>query len=117
MIGEDGAVTCEKCLKRLEVGDHPFCPHGKGLGIPVGDEIDVWIKNGLCHEDGSPKHYTSREQLNKDATEKGFTNYVVHQGGRGTDKSKHTVRWIAAPVQTEEERLKRWYEHEASLNR
>lgn len=42
-------------------------------------------------------------------------NYVVHQPPPGTDKSKHTVRWTSAPVISEEQRLRDWYEHEEML--
>lgn len=26
-------IACESCGKQLEVGDWPFCPHGRGLGM------------------------------------------------------------------------------------
>lgn len=111
----DDIERCDKCGNPFTIGDFPFCPHGRGTNARVGDEIDVWIKHGLCNEDGSPKHFTSREELNKEAIEKGWTNYVVHQPPPGSDKSKHTVRWVATPTISEEERLKQWYEHEKEL--
>jgi len=88
---ETGKTECDKCGKELTVGEYPFCPHGFGTSIAVGDMIDVWIKNGigLINDDGTPKHYTSREEL-KRATEKaGLTNYVVHG-----DDDKYTSRWV-----------------------
>ena len=66
---------------------------GKANAV-IGDEIDVWIKNGLCHADRSPKHFTSRQELAREAKRRGFTNFVEHQGTKGGDKSKHTQRWI-----------------------
>lgn len=88
------------------------------LGKPPGahgDEIDIWIKNGLCHEDGTPKHYTSKEQIFRDAKAKGLINRVEHQGSSGSDKNRHTVRWVSAPVISEEERKRHWHEHEQAL--
>ncbi len=81
----------------------------------VGDEIDVWITNGLCYADGSPRHFRSQKELDKVAAEKGMENHVVHQGGKGSDKSPHTVRWDAMSPVKEADRIKRWYEHEAEL--
>lgn len=59
----------------------------------IGDEIDVYIKNGLCHADGSPRRFTSREELRRAEKKAGLTNYVVHTTGPGTDKSRHTRKW------------------------
>lgn len=60
----------------------------------IGDEIDVTIKNGLCNPDGSPRRYTSRAELRREEQRRGMENHVVHIGSRGSDKSKHTVRWV-----------------------
>ncbi len=99
-----------------------FCPgtyervwlQGKSHHI-VGDEIDVWVKNGLCWDDGSPRHFRSQKELDAVAAKKGMENHVVHQGGKGSDKSEHTVRWDTLSPVKEEDRIKRWHEHEAEL--
>lgn len=62
-------------------------------GTVLGDECDVWVKNGLCHSDGSARHFTSKEAMRKAADKAGQTNYVEHRGTRGGDRSPHTVRW------------------------
>lgn len=43
-----------------------------------GDEIPggVWIKNGICNADGSPKRYDSYSSMKKAADAKGYTNHV-----------------------------------------
>jgi hypothetical protein len=87
-------MTCEKCNKELEIGAWPWCPHEKGTYKVVGDECDIWIRHGLCHEDGSPKHFTSKQAITREAKAKGLTNMVRHVTEPGTDKSKHTTRWI-----------------------
>lgn len=87
-------MTCPKCCVELKVGDWPFCPHPNAVTYnAIGDECDVWIRHGLCNEDGTPKHYTSKEQIRKDAQAAGLTNMVRHVGENGTDKAKHTTRW------------------------
>lgn len=68
-----------------------FLPTARGSVI--GDEIDVTIKNGLCGPNGEPTRFRSREALQKAADKAGWTNYVVHKGSQGSDKSKHTTRW------------------------
>lgn len=59
-----------------------------------GDEIHVEIKHGLCNPDGSAKLYTSKAELKRAEKAKGLTNYVVHRGSKGGDRSKHTSRWV-----------------------
>jgi len=93
-IEQDGTVCCDKCGKRLVVGEYPFCPHGMQANSVIGDEIDVWVAHGICNDDGSPRHFTSREAMKKEAEKRGWTNRVEHIGQNGTDKSKHTTRWV-----------------------
>ncbi len=69
-------MTCEKCNKILEIGDFPFCPHDPAVPMIAGDEIDVWIRHGICHEDGSPRRFRSKAEMKKAAFEAGVT-----QGG------------------------------------
>lgn len=65
----------------------------QGTAGVSGDECDVTIKHGLCHEDGSPRRFTSKAELAKAAKDKGLVNYVRHAPPPGTDKSKFTSRW------------------------
>ena len=82
-------VLCEKCNAPTE----RVWLMGRANNI-IGDEIDITIRNGLCNPDGSPRRYTSRTELRREEVRRGMTNHVVHQPGKGGDKSKHTVRWI-----------------------
>jgi hypothetical protein len=88
------AICCEKCGKELQIGDFPFCPHGRGGNNVIGDEIDELIENGLCWEDGSPRRFTSREEKSRALKEKNLVEWVEHAPERGSDKSPHTTRWI-----------------------
>ena len=87
---------CSKCGKELVVGEWPFCPHGVGSNCVIQDSIEggVEIKHGLCWPDGTPKKYYSKTEINKEAKKRGLTNLVEHVTPPGTDKSKHTTRWI-----------------------
>lgn len=87
-------ITCEKCNKVLQVGDFPFCPHDHQANSVIGDECDILVKHGLCNADGSPKRYRSKSEMARDAAAHGWTNYVRHIGAPGSDKSKHTSRWV-----------------------
>lgn len=60
----------------------------------LGDEIDIEIKHGLCHADGTPRRFRSREELKRAEQASGYMNYVEHKGTKGGDKSPHTSRWI-----------------------
>ena len=60
----------------------------------IGDEIDVEVRHALCWPNGRPRRFRSREELNRVAKKKGYTNYVEHKSGKSGDRSKHTQRWI-----------------------
>lgn len=91
-------MNCEKCEKTLEVGDWPFCPHGKGVNSVIPDEIPggYIVYHGICNEDGSPRKYYSKSEMAKEAKRKGLVNSVRHitNPKDGTDKNPHTTRWI-----------------------
>lgn len=42
----------------------------------VGDEIDIYVKHGLCWDDGTPRRFRSRKEMNRVAAEKGMVNMV-----------------------------------------
>jgi hypothetical protein len=93
------ATMCDKCGAELHIGDFPFCggdaskhqPYG---GHVVGDECDVTVRHGLCHENGEPRRFRSKAEMAKVAAAKGLTNYVRHVGSKGSDKSAHTQRFV-----------------------
>jgi hypothetical protein len=60
----------------------------------IGDECDVTIHHGLCHPDGTPRRFTSKSEMRETAKALGLVNAVTHVPERGTDKSRHTTRWI-----------------------
>jgi hypothetical protein len=59
-----------------------------------GDECDIYIKNGLCEDDGTPRRFRSKADIKRAAKEKGLINYVEHKGRMDGDKSRHTQRFI-----------------------
>lgn len=101
-------LRCAKCeriqpdhLERDEDKTRPDC-----CGLPmervflptergnvIGDECDIVVRNGLCMPDGSPQRFRSKEALRKAEAKAGLTNYVVHRGTKGGDRSKHTSKW------------------------
>ena len=64
-------------------------------GQVIGDDIPggVEIKHALCNADGSPRKYYSKSEIKREADKRGYTNYVVHQPSKGSDKSKWTTKW------------------------
>jgi NMD protein affecting ribosome stability and mRNA decay len=51
-----------------------------------GDECDVMIRHGICHEDGSPKRYRSKAEIKRAAAAKGLV--------RDGDTPKIGSRWF-----------------------
>lgn len=89
----------------LKLGERPPCPicgeptstlwQGK-FGAVIDDSIPggLVIRHGLCNEDGSPRTYYSKTEIRAEEQKRGYTNIVTHVTAPGTDKSKHTTRWI-----------------------
>jgi len=61
-----------------------------GDDIPGGLEI----RHGLCNPDGTPRKYYSRTEINNEAKRRGLVNHVQHIADKGSDKNKHTQRWV-----------------------
>ncbi len=89
-------TKCEKCGHDIQIGEHPYCPHGFGTFGVQDDSIPggILIKNGLCNPDGTPRRFDSKTDIKKAGEQAGYINVVEHKPPPGTDKSKHTVRWI-----------------------
>lgn len=68
---------------------------GKASSV-IPDDIPggIFIKNGLCNADGSPRKYYSKTEMKQEAARRGLVNHVTHIGERGSDKNKHTTRWV-----------------------
>jgi hypothetical protein len=107
-------VKCPKCGRNTE-----RAWIGKTATV-VADEIPggIWIRHGLCNEDGSPRKYYSKSEIAREAEKRGLVQRVEHtiDPRSGSDRAPHTVRWTAAPTISEEDRVKHWREHERKLS-
>jgi hypothetical protein len=85
----------------------------------IPDEIPggIWIRHGICNEDGTPRKYYSKSEMIAEAKRRGLTNAVRHIGTQGSDKSPHTIAWTSIPQcltqEQEDERKKRWWDSES----
>ena len=79
LVCEDGHEVLD-VVHSVKEG-HPPCPTcGKPLSTlwrtygagHQGDEIDIWIRHGICNDDGSPKRYRSKEEIKRAAKAKGL---------------------------------------------
>jgi hypothetical protein len=87
------------------VGQKPECPlcgsttqtlwRGASTSV-IDDSIPggYIVKHGICNEDGTPRKYYSKSEMTAEAKRRGLRNQVEHLGSPGSDKSKHTVRWV-----------------------
>jgi hypothetical protein len=74
-----GPLFCDRCQALLEVGDWPFCPHGRGAAVVVADAIP----GGLVIENLGPepvKVYSETERR-KIMKERGLVDAVRHRPG------------------------------------
>jgi hypothetical protein len=82
--------NCDRCGRRLEIGDWPFCPHERAGSAVIGDEIDVVIENNGTSE---PIRFRSREAMNKHLDAHNLAPMVRHVPLPGSDKSPYTSDW------------------------
>lgn len=98
-------VVMEDCWEPITMEEQPACPCGGetervwimgSANSVIGDDIPggLYIKHGICNADGSPRRYDSKSSIKRAAADKGYVNHVVHIGAQGSDKSKHTSRWV-----------------------
>jgi hypothetical protein len=85
-----GSVPCKECGKETERAWLSKTAAVIGDDIPGG----VWIRHGICNEDGTPRKYYSKSEMAAEAKRRGLVNLVTHAPEPGTDKSKHTSKWI-----------------------
>lgn len=88
----------------LKIGERPPCPTCGATtetlwdtpGTVIQDSIEggILIEHGLCNADGSPRRYYSKSEIAAEAKRRGLVNIVRHATAPGTDKSKHTSRWV-----------------------
>lgn len=83
-------VPCKECGKPTE---RTWFTHPASV---IADEIPggVEIRHGLCNEDGSPRRYYSKSEIAAEAKRRGLTQAVRHTPEQGSDKSRHTTRWV-----------------------
>lgn len=110
-VGKFGPVPCEcggSLVRTIATGKF----HRSTGVTPDGIVGGVVIRHGICNPDGSPRTYHSRSEMRRVARDFGMQSMVRHAPIPGTDKSPHTTRWVSAPVITEEERKRIWWETE-----
>lgn len=81
---------CKECNEPMP---RVLLPRRTGTVIQDSIEGGIWIRHGICNEDGSPRKYYSHSEMRAEAKRRGLVNYVEHVGVPGSDKSRHTVKW------------------------
>lgn len=80
--------ACETCGAQTEWLPLP------GSGAVVSDDIPggVWIHNGICNADGTPKRYDSHSSMRKAAAALGWRNHVERGVADKKDYDRLTKR-------------------------
>lgn len=102
-------IECSRCENQVldvwrEVGSYGWCEecggemvrlHARPSGVK-GDDIPggMLIPHGICNPDGTPRRFYSHSEIAKEAARRGWRNHVEHIPARGSDKSRHTSRWV-----------------------
>lgn len=63
MLDAYGNVVCDVCSRLLAIGDHPFCPHGRGMNSRMHDGIPGGV---ICENYGpTPIRFDSHSERRK----------------------------------------------------
>lgn len=66
--GRDPLPSCECGLEMHEdYGQFGLAP------AVIGDEVDIYVRHGICDENGNPKRFRSKSELRRAAFESGWT--------------------------------------------
>jgi hypothetical protein len=97
-------IACEKCGASYDIGDWPFCPHGRPAGTVISDSIP----GGQLIENLGPEpvRVYSETERRKIMKERGLVDYVRHRPGDPltsnwntvTQKSLEDARELLSPV-------------------
>lgn len=85
--------TCEKCSRALEIGDFPFCPHGRSTIKVIDDQIAGGAR--MFENLGEkPVYIETKSQLKAELAARRLKPMVRHVGTKDGDRSANTTRWI-----------------------
>ena len=96
-------MTCDRCYRPLDEGEHGLwrCPLEPRRTAPTvwPDDIPggVEIRNGLCHEDGSPRRFYSRSEIRAACEVKGLIPYhdvYVEEGNQTIKDARVHDDWL-----------------------
>lgn len=91
---EDTTDICQSCGRIVQIGDYPFCPHGKtGVGVIADD-----VPGGFTVENGfdQPTTFYSHSAHRKALAERGLEIKVRWAGPH----DQHVSRWDAVDAYT-----------------
>ena len=96
-----GQIAVDVWREHAQLPPCPACGHPTErcwarplASAAVHGEIDVVIRHGLCHPDGTPRRFESRQALRRAERAAGLTNAVAHLGVEVSDKSPRTQRFF-----------------------
>ena len=94
-------MTCEKCGAPIEIGDFPFCPHGRSVNGVIGDDIPGgFVQENFGH---SPETFYSKKAMARRAKELGLIPMVRNAGPH----DKHVPKWSTVDLKAATELVSR----------
>lgn len=84
---------CPECGAYLNIGDWPFCPHGRGMYANVPDDVPggFWVENAWSE----PRKFYSQSEYETALKADG-----MELAPRWVPGSKHLTRWAITDPQT-----------------
>lgn len=88
----DPAPPCEVCSGPTQYQSDIF---GESAAV-IGDEIDVTIRDGVCHEDGTPRRFRSRTELRDAERASGWRRLERGERFRNSEPRAPRPRFVTA---------------------
>jgi hypothetical protein len=90
-------TTCDRCFKPETEGEHGvgLCPYEprKRFATVIDDQLPGGPQM-LENLGSTPVYCETKSQLRAEMAARGLRQSVQHVGEKGSDRSKHTTRWI-----------------------
>lgn len=83
----DPIPPCAVCGAPQQSADGPAPEKAHAV---IGDEIDRTIEHGLCYKDGTPRRFTSRQELKRAEAQSGYR--ILEKGERFRGDERHGRR-------------------------
>ena len=92
-------MRCDRCYGLLDVGEHglylcPLAPRRAAAVVPDDIPGGLVIEHGLCNDDGTPRTYYSRTEIDRACEAKGMRRWSDYYSEDRTKPAREYGDWL-----------------------